>query len=296
MTKPTSEDDLHGSDNTTHNANLNDKLKIVDEFLKILQDNTFNGVDKGDVIDHMAKVLEISEWIKIPNVDRNQLRLHIFPISLSGDAKEWWNNEIDGTVTTWNELGEKFFLKYYPQSHACNSKFPDDLDNGTDYLEFLNWLGSKFKNHWNMDRNTKNGLWDFYVRECIDKGSISNIEPSDDECDKPYNKNRKNSCSDSFFKPYLDAQEGNGFYNFEESNEYSPQIPIPMKSDFSNRDELCNSKEFSVVRYSIGSDEEYITISPSKCDTWGKTHGTMSSIYHDLFNKNNHEWLVKPTK
>ncbi|GKD24474.1 hypothetical protein Tco_1230688 [Tanacetum coccineum] len=55
MTKPTSEDDLHGSDNTTHNANLNDKLKIVDEFLKILQDNTFNGVDKGDVIDHMAK-------------------------------------------------------------------------------------------------------------------------------------------------------------------------------------------------------------------------------------------------
>ncbi|GJS38358.1 hypothetical protein Tco_0563401 [Tanacetum coccineum] len=243
MTKPASEDDLHGSDNTTHSANLNAKYKIGDEFLKILRDNTFNRIDKGDIIDHMAKVLEISEWIKIPNVDHNQIRLHIFPISLSGHAKE------------------------------C--KIPDDLDNGTDYLEFLNWLGSKLKNHWNMDRNTKNGLWDFYVKECNDKGSISDTKPSKDECDEPYNKNQKNSCSDSFFKPYLDAQEGNRIYNFEESNQYSPQIPVPAECDIRNPNELCKSEEFTVVRYSIGSDEEFITLGPSKYDTWEKTHGSM---------------------
>ncbi|GKC63562.1 hypothetical protein Tco_1096160 [Tanacetum coccineum] len=208
MTQPASEDDLHGSDNTTHSAKLNAKFKIGDKFLQILRDNTFNGVDKGDVIDHMEKVLEISEWIKILDVDHNRIRLHIFPILLSLHAREWWNNEIKGTATTWNELGEKFFLKYYLLSYTCNSKIPDDLDNGTDYLEFLNWLGSKFKNHWNMDRNTKNRLWDFYVKECNDKGSISDAELSKDECDEPYNKNQKNSCSGSFFKPYLDAQEG----------------------------------------------------------------------------------------
>ncbi|GJT28677.1 hypothetical protein Tco_0908952 [Tanacetum coccineum] len=105
MTKLATKDDLHGSDNTTHSANLNAKFKIGDEFLKILRDNTFNRVDKGDVIDHMAKVLEISEWIKILNVDHNQIQLHIFPISLSGHAKEWWENEIKGTTITWNELG-----------------------------------------------------------------------------------------------------------------------------------------------------------------------------------------------
>ncbi|GJV18782.1 hypothetical protein Tco_1367802 [Tanacetum coccineum] len=175
---------------------------ISDEFLKILWGNSFNGTDGGDVIDHTAKVVEILEWIKIHNVDQNQLRLHVFLISLSGDAKDWWDNEIDGIVTTWNELGEKFFLKYYPLSHTCNSKIPDDLDNETDYLEFLNWLGSKFKNYWKMDRNTKNGL-----------------------------------C------------------------------------DASNPDELCRSKEFRVIRYSMRSDEEYITISPSKFDTWGKPMG-----------------------
>ncbi|GKD62838.1 hypothetical protein Tco_1300347 [Tanacetum coccineum] len=33
----------------------NSKLEIGDEFLKILQDNTFNGMDGGDVVDHITK-------------------------------------------------------------------------------------------------------------------------------------------------------------------------------------------------------------------------------------------------
>ncbi|GJZ58096.1 hypothetical protein Tco_0613590 [Tanacetum coccineum] len=52
-------------------------------------DNAFNGMDGGDVIDHIAKVLEITEWIKIPNVEMNELRLHVFSKSLSGDAMTW---------------------------------------------------------------------------------------------------------------------------------------------------------------------------------------------------------------
>nr|GEW40601.1 mitochondrial intermembrane space import and assembly protein 40 homolog [Tanacetum cinerariifolium] len=48
-------------------------LKIGDEFLKILQDNSFNGMDEIDVTDHIVKVLEITEWIKIPNVDKDEL-------------------------------------------------------------------------------------------------------------------------------------------------------------------------------------------------------------------------------
>ncbi|GJT97542.1 hypothetical protein Tco_1093060 [Tanacetum coccineum] len=158
-------------------------------FDDISDDNAFNGIDGGDVIDHTAKVLEILEWIKIPNVDKDQLRLHVFPISLSGHAKEWWDNE-----------------------------------------------------------------------------------------------------------PYLDAQEGNGIYNFEESNEYSPPIPVSIKYDVDNPDEVCKSEEFKVIRYSIGTDEEFITISPSKYETWGKTYGSMSCIYHDLFNKKFRGWLVKHTK
>ncbi|GKC04902.1 hypothetical protein Tco_0996512, partial [Tanacetum coccineum] len=76
MTKHASEDDLHGSDNTTCKLNKNTEFKIGGEFVKILHDNSFNGTDGGDVIDHISKVLEILEWIKILNVDKKQLWLH----------------------------------------------------------------------------------------------------------------------------------------------------------------------------------------------------------------------------
>ncbi|GJT06425.1 hypothetical protein Tco_0840887 [Tanacetum coccineum] len=63
------------------------ELKIGNEFLKILSDNAFNGEDGGDVTDHIAKVLEITEWIQIPNMNKNELRLHVFSKSLSRDAE-----------------------------------------------------------------------------------------------------------------------------------------------------------------------------------------------------------------
>ncbi|GJY13328.1 hypothetical protein Tco_0382637 [Tanacetum coccineum] len=94
--------DLHTD---TPKFNKKSEFEIGDEFLKILRDNAFNGKDRGDVSDHISKVLEILEWIKIPNVDEDQLRLHVFPISLSGDAKEWWNNQIEGFNTAYHVYG-----------------------------------------------------------------------------------------------------------------------------------------------------------------------------------------------
>ncbi|GKD80374.1 hypothetical protein Tco_1342995, partial [Tanacetum coccineum] len=84
------------------------EIKIGDEFLKILHDNSFNGMDGSDITDHIAKVLKITKWIKIPNVDKDELRLHVLSKSLSGDARKWWNSE--GTITTWKELSKKISI------------------------------------------------------------------------------------------------------------------------------------------------------------------------------------------
>ncbi|GJZ60150.1 hypothetical protein Tco_0615966 [Tanacetum coccineum] len=257
------------------------ELKISDEFLKILQDNAFNGMDGGDIIDHIARVLEITEWIKIPNVEINELRLHVFSKSLSGDAKTWWNNEINETTITWSELNDKFFHKYYPSSQTCNSRIPDDLDNETDYFEFIYWLASKFDNYWEIDKNTKNGLWEFYVNERT-KGTIGDLDEYKEPC--------KKTCSNTFYKPYLDAQEAKDIYKVI-NREYSP-IPIPAHYDINNSDELCRTEEFTVVRHSIGNDEEFVTVGPSNINTVKRTPGSMSCIYHELLNKKDHGWEV----
>ncbi|GKE79854.1 hypothetical protein Tco_1549854 [Tanacetum coccineum] len=263
----------------------NSKLEISDEFLKILQDNAFNGMDGGDVTDHIAKVLEITEWIKIPNLEINKLRLYIFSKSLKGDAQTWWNKEINETTITWRELNNKFFHKFYLLSHTCNNKIPDDLTNEEDYFEFIYWLASIFDNYWKIDRNTKNGLWEFYVNKRTN-GTIGDLDEYKEPC--------KRTCSDTFHKPYLDAHEAKDIYEVI-NREYS-MIPIPDYRDIDNPNELCRTKEFTVVRHSISNDEEYVTVCLSRINTVKRTPDSMSCIYHELFNRKDRGWEVTRTR
>ncbi|GJY20413.1 hypothetical protein Tco_0392979 [Tanacetum coccineum] len=223
MTMIASCDDTMNGNGEHANSRIitNSELKISDEFLKILQDNTFNGMDGEDVIDHIANVLEITEWIKMPNVEKNELRLHVFSNSLSGDAKTW--------------------------------------------------------------------LWEFYVNERA-KGMIDDLN----EYKEPCKENTKKTCLDTFYKPYLDAHEAKDIYEVI-NREYSP-IPIPAHRNMNNPDELCRTEEFTVIRHSIGNDEEFFTVGPSKINDVERTPGLMSCIYHELFNRKDRGWEVTQTR
>ncbi|GJU74688.1 putative ribonuclease H-like domain-containing protein [Tanacetum coccineum] len=156
---------------------------------------------------------------------------------------------------------------------------PDDQDNGMDYFEFIYWLASKFDKYWEIDKNTKNGLWEFYVNERT-KGTIDDLDEYKEPC--------KKTCSDTFYSPFIDAQEVK--YVYEVINRgYSP-IPIPTHFDINNFDELCKIEEFPVVRHSIRNDEEFVTIGPSNINTVKRTPGSMSCIYHELLNKKDRGW------
>ncbi|GKB14643.1 hypothetical protein Tco_0848566 [Tanacetum coccineum] len=110
--------------------NINFKLE--------LKDNTYHKMFDEDVVDHIAKVLELLELIKIPGVDSHQLRMKAFPLSLADDARQWWINEGEGKITTWEELVEKFFCKFYPESHDNKDEMLDEGDNwGIDPPEFI---------------------------------------------------------------------------------------------------------------------------------------------------------------
>ncbi|GJY84510.1 hypothetical protein Tco_0497886 [Tanacetum coccineum] len=254
------DEDVSSDDDRDHtNSSMITKpeLKIGDEFLKILHDNSFNGMDESDITKHIGKVLEITEWIKIPNVDKDELRLHVFSKSLGEDAKK------------------------------C--KIPNDLNHKMDYFEFLYWLASKSDNYWELDKNVKSKLWEFYVNG-RNNGTIDDFGKYNEPCKENCNK----TCSDLFFKPYLDAQDGKDIYEII-YRDYSP-ILIPAHHDISNPDELCQTKEFIVVRYSIGSFEEYITVGPSKISSVEKTPVSMSCIYHELFNKKDCKWDITRSK
>ncbi|GJX21793.1 hypothetical protein Tco_0226238, partial [Tanacetum coccineum] len=87
-----------------------------------------------------------------------------------------------------------------------------------------------------------------------------------------------------------DTQEAKDIY--EVINRDYSTIPIPARRDIDNPDELCKTEEFTVVRHSIGNDEEFVAVGPSKINTVERTSGSMSCIYHELFNRKDRGWEV----
>ncbi|GJT62284.1 hypothetical protein Tco_1005817 [Tanacetum coccineum] len=98
-----------------------------------LRSNAYYGMFDKDVVDHIAKVLEMLDLIKILNVDSHRLRMKVFPLSLADDARQWWINEGDGKITTWKELVEKFFYKFYPLSRDGEDEMLEEEWEESDY-------------------------------------------------------------------------------------------------------------------------------------------------------------------
>ncbi|GKD70389.1 hypothetical protein Tco_1324479 [Tanacetum coccineum] len=104
-------------------------IELSKEFLVELHKNAYHGWIDEDVMDHIANVLEMIDLIYIPGVDSHQLRMKVFPLSLADDARQWWINEGEGKITVWEELVEKFFCKFYPDSYDGEEEMLDEGDN-----------------------------------------------------------------------------------------------------------------------------------------------------------------------
>ncbi|GJZ24799.1 hypothetical protein Tco_0562258 [Tanacetum coccineum] len=228
----------------------NEKCELSEELLKELCSNSYSGRVEEDVVCHIAKFLEILDPIEVDEVGNNE-GLMDEDIS-SDDDRDQTNSSMITKPKI--KIGDEFLKILHDNS------FNDDLGHGTDYFEFLHWLASKFDNYWELDKNVKSGLREFYVNGRT-KGTIDDIVNYNEPCEE----SNKKTCSDLFFKPYLDAQDGNDIYEIID-RDYS-LIPIPAHHEISDPDELCQTEEFTVVRYSVGSCEEYITVGPIKIST-----------------------------
>ncbi|GJV92145.1 hypothetical protein Tco_1539958 [Tanacetum coccineum] len=121
-----------------------------------------------------------------------------------------------------------------------------------------------------------------------DEVLMGDIVLSDDEWKESDNTNHLNNNAGSFFNPYLDAQEGNNIYTFEKGREgfdehkpktYGRNIGELDDNSVSNNpsyifnkneellnEGMCISKKFEVIRYSFGTNEEYVAINTCEYD------------------------------
>ncbi|GJS87471.1 hypothetical protein Tco_0770107 [Tanacetum coccineum] len=143
-----------------------------------LRNGTMEHLQEAGVLKLLLTIINL---VKIPKVDQEQLCIFAFPYSLTGKARKWWMHEGNDKVTSWVELVDKFFYKYYPLSHANKT---NDANVRESHLRFMNWLSSKFKNPWKLSSATKNALWNFWEKGYDNDTLIDDEESSDDESDE----------------------------------------------------------------------------------------------------------------
>ncbi|GJT05378.1 hypothetical protein Tco_0839840 [Tanacetum coccineum] len=78
----------------------------------------------------MAIILfSIVGLIKINGLTQDRFRLSVFPVLLAGAGSEWFTRECIGSITTWENMVEKFILKFHHLSDHDEEEETKEDDN-----------------------------------------------------------------------------------------------------------------------------------------------------------------------
>ncbi|XP_024036226.1 uncharacterized protein LOC112096775 [Citrus clementina] len=77
---------------------------------------SFHGLEREDPYLHIKEFLDICSTFRFQNFNDESIKLRMFPFSLKDKAKAWLNSLPAGSISTWDELSNKFLTKFFPMS------------------------------------------------------------------------------------------------------------------------------------------------------------------------------------
>ncbi|GKA88413.1 reverse transcriptase domain-containing protein [Tanacetum coccineum] len=90
------------------------EFTIKGNHLTIIRGNQFNGRTKTDPHKHIHEFLGISDMFKYRDIENEVVRLMMFPLSFTREAKTWLDELNAGTIETWDELQTAFIGRFFP--------------------------------------------------------------------------------------------------------------------------------------------------------------------------------------
>jgi hypothetical protein len=76
----------------------------------------FHGLDLENPYSHVKKFKDICATFKFQNFSEESVHLRLFPFSLHDRAKAWLDSNMPGSITSWENLLNKFYNKFFPMS------------------------------------------------------------------------------------------------------------------------------------------------------------------------------------
>lgn len=90
-------------------------FKLEPPFIQMLQQTAqFSVLANEDPNSYIENFLEVYDLLKINGVSDDAIWLRAFPFSLKDQAKQWLQELLRGSITTWDEMVEAFLTRYFP--------------------------------------------------------------------------------------------------------------------------------------------------------------------------------------
>ncbi|GJV99285.1 reverse transcriptase domain-containing protein [Tanacetum coccineum] len=95
---------------------VDDNFVINSTHLKMIQENKFDGYLRADPHDHIREFLAICDMFKYGETQSEAVKLLIFPLSLCDEAKTWFNELNEESITSWDQMRNAFTNRFFPPS------------------------------------------------------------------------------------------------------------------------------------------------------------------------------------
>ncbi|GJS88533.1 reverse transcriptase domain-containing protein [Tanacetum coccineum] len=90
--------------------------------LEIVQAKPFHGFERENPHTHINNFKRITSTLKFSDVPNNVIKLMMFPYSLEGTARVWYDKEPPNSILTWDDLVNKFVNQFFPPSKTTHLK------------------------------------------------------------------------------------------------------------------------------------------------------------------------------
>nr|GEW58456.1 reverse transcriptase domain-containing protein [Tanacetum cinerariifolium] len=99
-----------------------DHFEIKTNLLQLVQANPYHGFERENPHIHINTFKRITSTLKFRDVPNDVIRFMMFPYSLEGAARAWYDKEPPNSILTWEDLVNKFVNQFFPPSKTTHLK------------------------------------------------------------------------------------------------------------------------------------------------------------------------------